>query len=155
MTAKKQLWIRRDPPAAAPSAPAAAMADAGGAGGGGEEGEEDAMPTPEQLQDLLSRAQSHLTGADGSDPEAKVAAAMAALAAVRGVMAAQGRSEEQVMSALQSAAADNRQVVASDTQPGPEWQPLLPQDLGATESLLAETGRSDIIGDGEFTSSDP
>jgi predicted lipid-binding transport protein (Tim44 family) len=51
-TAKKQLWIRRDPPAAAPSAPAAAMADGGGAGGGEGETVGDAMPTPEQLQDL-------------------------------------------------------------------------------------------------------
>ena len=141
---KKQLWIRRDPPAA--PAAAVAMSAAGGAGGK-DAGDGTGMPTPAQLQDLLSRASSHLTYADGSDGEAQVAAAMAALAAVRGVMAAQGRSEEQVIDALQTAASESRQVVASDTRPGPGWQPLLPQDLGATESLLAETGRSDIIGD--------
>jgi hypothetical protein len=146
---KKKLWIRRDPPATKeePDVGGSMAERRGGGGGGGGGGDGLTMPTEEQLKDLLSQAQSHLTDQDGSDGEAQVKAAMAALAAVRGVMAAQGRTEEEVMQALQAAAADNRQVVASDTRPGPNWQPLLPQDLGAEASLLSETGRGGIIGD--------
>ena len=152
---KKQLWIQElevTRPAQTLSRPKelrsekmdvpGPKAGSSGGGGGGE-----GMPTPEQLRDLLSQAQSHLSSQDSGDGEAQVKAAMAALAAVRGVMVAQGRSEEEVMQALQTAAAEGRDVVASETRPGPNWRPLLPQDLGADASLLEETGRSSIIGE--------
>ena len=96
---------------------------------------------------MLSQAQSHLSSQDSGDGEGQVKAAMVALAAVRSVMAAQGRTEAEVMQALQTAAAEGREVVASDTRPGPNWRPLMPQDLGADASLLQETGRGGIIGD--------
>lgn len=150
-TEKKKLWIQRETgPRRSPGLPPEAAAGmegpaptAGDSDSGGGEG----MPTTEQLKDLLSRAQSHLGSQDSGDGEGQVKAAMVALAAVRSVMAAQGRTEEEVMQAMQAAAAEGRQVVASETRPGPNWRPLLPQDLGADASLLGETGRSSIIGD--------
>lgn len=142
----QKLWIRQREavPAQTLSQPkergAVEMDGSGGCAGDGE-----GMPSAEQLRDLLSQAQSHLSSQDSGDGEGQVKAAMVALAAVRSVMAAQGRSEEEVMQALQTAAAEGRDVVASETRPGPNWRPLLPQDLGADASLLEETGRSSII----------
>ena len=150
-TEKKKLWIQRETrPRESPDLPPEAAAgmdvpvstpNDNGTGTG------EGMPTTEQLKDLLSRAQSHLSSQDSADGEGQVKAAMVALAAVRSVMAAQGRTEEEVIQAMQAAAAEGRQVVASDTRPGPNWRPLLPQDLGADASLLGETGRGSIIGD--------
>ena len=136
---KKALWIRR-------SAPAATMEGGEGTASGGGAAGDDAAAQQQQAA-ALSQAQRALQGTAGQGGEAQVAAAMKALEAVRSVMAAQGRSEQEVLAALHAAAADNRQVVASDTRPGPDWQPLLPQELGAEESVLAETGRDGIIGD--------
>ena len=117
----------------------------GTASGGG--AADDGAAAQQQQAATLSQAQKALQGTAGQGGEAQVAAAMKALEAVRSVMVAQGRSEQEVLAALHAAAADNRQVVASDTRPGPDWQPLLPQELGAEESVLAETGRDGIIGD--------